>query len=152
MKRMGLIFFIWIVALQYSLAGELVLRADQAHGNAHVASVEVMPPQAIVKPVEVAPSGPQVEYLFTQCKKPEPPVALSQTASTKKALSRSSYNKAVRQYNNHIAALNEYMICLSNEADTDLQTYYKVVSAALETEQDAQLKLAEELRSAFSSR
>ena len=87
--------------------------------------------------------APEMLYIFTDCKKPEAPALFD---AQKKAISRTNYNKTVRQYNDHIAALNTYMSCLSAEAERDLQTYYQVVFEALESEQNAQLNQAEQIR------
>jgi len=73
-------------------------------------------------------------YAFTECVKPEAPVLkIDRSQKGRKALS--AHNANVRRYNEYVASANNYMGCLTAEADRDIQAHFKVVSASLETEQ-----------------
>ena len=86
-----------------------------------------------------------IAYEFTKCRKPQAPKVAVQKEGKIKAR-HLAHSRAVRQYNDHVTAVNEYMQCLSDEAGRDLEAYYKTVSDALAAEQNSQMRLLDDLR------
>lgn len=78
-------------------------------------------------------------YSFDRCTRPpEPDLALDQTLKGREAVK--AKNDKVKLYNAHVAEMNAYMVCLSGEAERDLQLYYQAVSSSLDAEQTSVLE------------
>jgi hypothetical protein len=84
-------------------------------------------------------------YVFSDCTRPGAP-ELMFDPSLKGRAAINAYNAAVRRFNAHVAAVNEYFKCLGAEADRDLKAYYAAVSSQLEAEQQAALGELDALR------
>jgi hypothetical protein len=73
-------------------------------------------------------------YSFNRCTRPpEPDLSVDPALKGRDAVK--ARNEKVKLYNFHVGEMNAYMLCLSNEAERDLQDYYAAVSASLEAEQ-----------------
>lgn len=75
-------------------------------------------------------------YSLNECEKPAKPDLSFDDKLTGRARSE-AYNAAVARYNLWTEASNAYVACITAEAERDLQTYYKAVTASLEAEQDS---------------
>lgn len=78
-------------------------------------------------------------YSFDRCTRPPAPdLAVDPALKGREAVR--ARNDNVKLYNAHVAEMNAYMICLSGEAQRDLQVYYQAVSSSLEAEQTSVLE------------
>ncbi|MEL6380238.1 MAG: hypothetical protein AAFQ29_10775 [Pseudomonadota bacterium] len=96
--------------------------------------VIMTPPAASGEYEKIGATGGR--YQFTECTRPEAPTLRLDTGKTGNAAIL-DYNVQVDRMNRHLARVQEYMTCLSAEADRDLQTYYSAVNASLMNRQEA---------------
>ena len=82
---------------------------------------------------------------FDDCQRPLRP-DFAVLPSTSSRVIRSRQNRAVAQYNDYVTEANVYMRCLADEAQRDLDAYYKAVSDALDAEQQSMMGELETVR------
>jgi hypothetical protein len=81
-------------------------------------------------------------YSLTSCTRPAAPdLAIDPALKGREAVK--AHNDKVKLYNAHVADVNAYLACISDEANRDLQLYYGAVQGTLETEQNAVLQSLE---------
>ena len=95
-------------------------------------------------------SSPYAEgyRLSDACKEPAAPAVSARRASRIGASSRAR-DRAIRQYNEHVEAVNAYLVCLQAEADRDVQAFYAAVNAAFDEKQKLALDGAARFRRLF---
>lgn len=77
-------------------------------------------------------------YSFERCTRPpEPDLAIDAALKGRERVK--AHNDKVKAYNAHVAEMNAYMVCLSGEAERDMQLYYQAVSSSLDAEQNSVL-------------
>ena len=105
-------------------------------------------------PVPVSANTPvrqAASHQFDDCSRPLRP-DFAVRPSTSARVIRSRYNREVNQYNDYVREANAYMRCLADEAQRDLDAYYKAVSDALDAEQASMMGELETVREELDER
>jgi len=92
-----------------------------------------------------APESAELNHQFNDCQRPPRP-GFEVNPSKRLRVVRLRHNKAVAQYNDYVNEANAYMRCLAEEAQRDLDGYYKAVSNALDAEQASMMGELETVR------
>lgn len=123
-----------------AISGAIILMAAP-FGARSLAAQETTPPLLEGAPIEMGEANetetnvqPAITYTFDECVRPEEPV-LAIDKKSRGRVTRAAENQAVRQYNAHVEESNAYMRCIADQAQRDLDAYYKAVSEALDGEQ-----------------
>ena len=103
----------------------------------------------LIDPEMIEPPG--VVYMFDECVRPAEPVLATEKKSRGR-VTRAAENQAVRQYNAHVEDANAYMRCIADEAQRDLDAYYKAVTQALDAEQASVMGDLETMRDGLRAR